>query len=136
MGYSLQMLCEGGDAKQVPQWQLILERLGNSFSSIWRFGRLLVSLWLRDARGRRSSIDVAFDHGASVDVADDGKSRCDRFYRNFSRLLDELESEDAFFFDARGAYGRVGRSVFDRWEQVALLDPDMFAWAPAPGEEP
>ncbi|KAH8062775.1 hypothetical protein JL721_8683 [Aureococcus anophagefferens] len=76
-----------------------------------------LSLWLRDARGRRSSIDVAFDHGASVDVADDGKSRCDRFYRNFSRLLDELESEDAFFFDARGAYGRVGRSVFDRWEQ-------------------
>ncbi|KAH8063341.1 hypothetical protein JL722_2509 [Aureococcus anophagefferens] len=89
-----------------------------------------LSLWLRDARGRRSSIDVAFDHGASVDVADDGKSRCDRFYRNFSRLLDELESEDAFFFDARGAYGRVGRSVFDRWEQVALLDPD---WTGADG---
>ena len=89
-----------------------------------------LSLWLRDAHGRRSSIDVAFDHGASVDVADDGKSRCDRFYRNFSRLLDELESEDAFFFDARGAYGRVGRSVFDRWEQVALLDPD---WTGADG---
>ena len=90
-----------------------------------------LSLWWRDAQGRTRTLDVAFEDGQSIDVAEDGRSRCDRFYRGFSRLLGELQSESAFFFDATGAYGRVTRSVFDRWEQVVLLDP---SWARS-GEE-
>ena len=39
--------------------------------------------------------------------------------------MHEVESENAFFFNAQGVYCRVGKSVFHRWEQVTFIDP---AW--------
>ena len=83
-----------------------------------------LSVWLRRPSGARTSLDLVFEDQPGA--GEDGRSRRDRFFRGFSRLLEELESEDAFFFDDGGNFGRVGVSVFDRWERVELLDPD---WA-------
>lgn len=84
-----------------------------------------MSLLVRDSQrgGRETSIDVVFDV-VGKDEAEDGKFKRDKFFANFKRLLMELQGEDAFFFASFGDYGRVSRSVFDRWERISLLDPD------------
>ena len=62
-----------------------------------------LSIWLRDARGRTRTIDVAFED--RPEALEGGRARRDQFLMNFRRLLTELESRDAFFFDAAGARG-------------------------------
>ena len=65
------------------------------------------------------------DKGAGV--SDDTKAKADRnrFYNNMTRLIRELESDDAFFFSTIGLYCRVGRSIFERWERVTMINPDF-----------
>ena len=57
-------------------------------------------------------------------MVNDGKFICKRFFANFEKLKREVESEEAFFFNDDGVYCQVGTSIFDRWEQVTLIDPD------------
>eukprot|EP00633_Aureoumbra_lagunensis_P007745 CAMPEP_0197321158 /NCGR_PEP_ID=MMETSP0891-20130614/63554_1 /TAXON_ID=44058 ORGANISM="Aureoumbra lagunensis, Strain CCMP1510" /NCGR_SAMPLE_ID=MMETSP0891 /ASSEMBLY_ACC=CAM_ASM_000534 /LENGTH=986 /DNA_ID=CAMNT_0042812883 /DNA_START=122 /DNA_END=3082 /DNA_ORIENTATION=+ len=81
-----------------------------------------LSLILRDSRrkGKETSIDLVFDTG---EESDEGRVERDKFYANFRKLLDELEGDNAFFFSINGQYGRVSRSVFDRWERITLKSP-------------
>ena len=57
-------------------------------------------------------------------MVNDGKFICKRFFANFEKLKREVESEEAFFFNDDGVYCQVGTSIFDRWEQVTLIDPE------------
>ena len=83
-------------------------------------------------------------------MVNDGKFICKRFFSNFEKLKREVESEEAFFFNDDGVYcqawsrveapslhdagggfffdgrcaAQVGTSIFDRWEQVTLIDPE------------
>ena len=57
-------------------------------------------------------------------MVNDGKFICKRFFSNFEKLKREVESEEAFFFNDDGVYCQVGTSIFDRWEQVTLIDPE------------
>ena len=58
------------------------------------------------------------------EMVNDGKFICKRFFSNFEKLKREVESEEAFFFNDDGVYCQVGTSIFDRWEQVTLIDPE------------
>ena len=78
-----------------------------------------LSMWFRDKRGQRKSLDVAFDDRDNRD----GRSRRDAFLRNIRKLTTELEGDAAFFFDNSGVYARVSRSIFDRWRPIELRDP-------------
>jgi len=75
------------------------------------------------------SLDFMFEVHASMrgkghsEMANDGKFICKRFFSNFEKLKREVESEEAFFFNDDGVYCQVGTSIFDRWEQVTLIDP-------------
>ena len=57
-------------------------------------------------------------------MVNDGKFICKRFFANFEKLKREVESEEAFFFNDDGVYCQVGTSIFDRWEQITLIDPE------------
>ena len=57
-------------------------------------------------------------------MVNDGKFICKRFFSNFEKLKREVESEEAFFFNDDGVCCQVGTSIFDRWEQVTLIDPE------------
>ena len=57
-------------------------------------------------------------------MVNDGKFICKRFFSNFEKLKREVESEEAFFFNDDGVYCQVGTSIFDRWEQITLVDPE------------
>lgn len=89
-----------------------------------------LSIYFRDRRRKdeSASIDLIFDvferarHDKEIS-AGDSKVRRNRFFNNFSKLQRELESDDAFFFNHEGVYCRVGKSVFDRWERITLVDP-------------
>jgi len=74
------------------------------------------------------SVDIVFDAADKTKQekevsASDGKVRRNRFYNNFAKLQKELESDDAFFFNHEGVYCRVGKSVFERWERITMVDP-------------
>ncbi|KAH8046243.1 hypothetical protein JL720_16431 [Aureococcus anophagefferens] len=93
----------------------------------------VLSLLLRNRAkgGKEESIDLMFElpgsgakAGADASLASDGKFLRNKFFANFTKLQHELESDDAFFFNTDGVYCQVGRSVFDRWEQVTLIDPN------------
>ena len=64
-------------------------------------------------------------------MVNDGKFICKRFFANFEKLKREVESEEAFFFNDDGVYCQVGTSIFDRWEQVTLIDPECATRRPA-----
>ena len=89
----------------------------------------VLSLLLRNKAkgGKEESIDLMFEVAGSAKgdggFQNDGKFLMNKFYNNFQKLQHELESDEAFFFNADGVYCQVGRSVFDRWEQVTLIDP-------------
>mmetsp|Transcript_327 Transcript_327/g.461 ORF Transcript_327/g.461 Transcript_327/m.461 type:complete len:721 (+) Transcript_327:685-2847(+) len=113
-----------------------------------------LSIYFRDRRrgGKRKSVDLVFigNTGTAVNKSkfpgrqrntksasdefenkgdQDHKARMDRnrFYNNLKLLINELESDDAFFFGSTGAYCRVGTSIFERWERVTMIDPN---WEP------
>ena len=65
-------------------------------------------------------------------MVNDGKFICKRFFSNFEKLKREVESEEAFFFNDDGVYCQVGTSIFDRWEQVTLIDPE---WVRTPSPD-
>lgn len=86
-----------------------------------------LSLYFRDRhnQGKEVTIDLLFDvmgKGEETSAAD-GKVKRNRFFNNFCKLQSELESDDAFYFSGEGAYCRVGKSVFERWERITMMDP-------------
>ncbi|KAJ1461732.1 hypothetical protein M885DRAFT_506818 [Pelagophyceae sp. CCMP2097] len=93
-----------------------------------------LSLLLRDSRrnGKEASIDLMFNTAAAAGAPSDSKFVRNTFFKNFCKLQLELESDEAFFFDPDGVYCQVGRSVFDRWEQVTLIHPQ---WDGEVGED-
>ena len=61
-----------------------------------------------------------------VQLAD--RHKRDKFLRNVRFLLDEISGDSAYFFSTDGHYGRVSRSVFDRWHRINLKAP---GWRPS-----
>ena len=81
----------------------------------------------RGVRSLTSRVDgVTGKHAGkgNSEMVNDGKFICKRFFSNFEKLKREVESEEAFFFNDDGVYCQVGTSIFDRWEQVTLIDPE------------